>query len=144
MKKIGFLSVIMSMFLISGCESGPKVISKEDLPKQALEFAITHVPDTEIALVVKDGNEYEVGFVNGWTIEFNRRGEWKEFDSLRDGIPESMESIIPEAILNTVKSKFIALSIYDVKKEGNIYELKLDTGFEVEMNSKGEILDISM
>ena len=68
-------AVIVCMASIS-CSAKNVVIKVQDLPQQAQSFLDTHFKTSEISLVVKDGNEYDIRFENGWEVEFNHKGQW--------------------------------------------------------------------
>ena len=118
------------------------VISVNELPKTAQIFIATHFDGLEIAYAKKDDGEYEVKFSNGYSVEFNRRGDWKEVDCNNDPVPESVIALIPNAIPQYIANAFPKAAITKVQKERRHYEIELNNDLDLEFTSDGVLCDI--
>ena len=129
-------AVIVCMASIS-CSAKNVVIKVQDLPQQAQSFLDTHFKTSEISLVVKDGNEYDIRFENGWEVEFNHKGQWEKIDCKRDSVPSSVISILPEAIPSYLRSNYENAFITEIGLDHSGYDVELSNGLDIEFSSNG-------
>ena len=141
-----YLFVLVALVASLGCsaaEIGDVPIEAKALPATAQQFLKTHFPNVEITYAIKDVDfadvEYKVALSNGIVIEFNKSGSWKDIDGNGRPLPES---IIPTVVLKTIKASFPGRVITDISIDRSHYEVKLDSGLEVEMNSSGKIVEV--
>lgn len=122
-----------------------------DLPNNSIKFLRENYSHskygTPIYLVEYDDTrngkveEFEVHFVNGTVIEFNRDGELKSIDcGIGDIVPLS---IIPSKICNTLKcyEKNLEIVEYTIDRELFLteYEIELRNGREFTFNKNGKL-----
>jgi Protein of unknown function (DUF2874). len=143
MKKI--LMIGLAVFLALPFASAKDVITKdvEKLPVLAREFISKYFPDEKISYIEIDrgivSTTYEVTFVNGIDLEFNKKGEWREVDTKNFPIPAG---IVPDQINEFVKQHFEQEFITQIEKKMFRYEIKLSNKMELEFNKKGELVEI--
>lgn len=112
-------------------------IDPRALPQTAITFIKTYFPETTILYVEMDRKEYEVALSNGVEIEFMLNGEWKEVDGHYIALPNSF---IPDVIMKTVKHSYPNNVIMKVKKEWNVYQIKLNNMMELYIDISGQLL----
>lgn len=133
--KIKFLILaLVFATTISACGKEDKPIQKSQLPKNSQEFVDQHFTDLQIAHIIKDYDSYDVKFTNGYDVEFNKKGEWKEVDCELDAVPAA---IIPTNIADYVKTNFATSFIVRISKEYNHYDVELSTDLDLEFNLDG-------
>lgn len=130
-------------FIISGSCSARNIIVKvQDLPQAAQSFLTEHFDSEEVSLAIKDDNEYEVRFVNGWEVEFDRKGQWKKVDCKRDEVPAGIISLIPEAITSYLSVNFDKAFVTEISKDRSGYDIELNNGLDLDFTSKGQLKEI--
>lgn len=156
MKKIFMMLFCLMMAIGTYAQREYQEITKEQLPKNVIEFVDTYYSDS----IYKDYkcfvefeyqfrpstliDEYEVHFDNGTKLEFNRRGN---LTSIECGINDKINvNILPVIIKDQLKKysnrKIVELSI-DYNRRGKKpleYEIDFDNGFECKFNSKGKVI----
>lgn len=112
------------------------------LPKLSQEFIKKHFPNEKISFVIidKEGMKttYELMFTSGKEIEFYKNGQWKEIDTKKEAIPQS---IIPSSLRQYVKENF-PNDVYVVQMEKKFWgiEVELSNKLELEFNRQGRFL----
>ena len=132
------LAFLVACSVVSSCQAKDKVIQIKDLPQVAQTFVSTHFSDKEVSLVIKDGNEYEVRFVNGWEVDFDKKGEWEKVDCQNDSVPCSVIGIVPESIPAYLNENFEKAFVTEIGKEHNGYDIELSNGIGVDFSLKGQ------
>ena len=132
------LAIVMVACLIAcSCSAKNTIVKVQDLPQAAQAFLATHFSNTDVALVIKDGNEYEIRMENGWELEFDNKGQWEKIDCQRDAIPASVTSTLPEAIVSYLSSNFENAFVTEISKDRSGYDIELSNGLDLEFTSKG-------
>ena len=132
------LAIVMAACLIAcSCSAKNTIVKVQDLPQAAQAFLATHFSNTDVALAIKDGNEYEIRMDNGWELEFDNKGQWEKIDCQRDAIPASVASTLPEAIVSYLSSNFENAFITEISKDRSGYDIELSNGLDLEFTSKG-------
>lgn len=144
MKRYFFLLVAtVATLTCSAAEMDDTPIEAKALPLAAKHFLRSAFPSTDVSFATKDVDwldvEYKVMLANGYVIEFNKSGEWTEIDGKGQALPVNL---IPAAALATLKSRFPEQKITEISKDRGHYDLNLDNGLEVEINTLGEIVSI--
>ena len=122
----------------ASCQKAEKTaIEFGELPSQAQTFVQTHFADKQIAAVYRD-NDFEVIFTDGANIDFNKRGDWDEVeDRDADGVPED---IIPAPIRQFVSDRHPGQYVVQIGKEGNKYDVELNTDIEIVFDKNGNFV----
>lgn len=115
-----------------------------DLPQDAREMITTYFKKSEINRIKIDskflgGNEYEVILDNGTEIEFDSDGKWIEVDCGHRAVPQSL---IPNDIVNHVKSNYAGRSIVKIEHKHNKYEVELSNGIDLVFDQNGKFLHV--
>lgn len=141
MKKL-VLMVLMAFSLIA-CESQEKKeINFSSLPQKSQQFINQHFADKTIQIIFMEkeifDKDYEVIFVDGSKIEFNKNGNWKDVEcKFRPGVPLTF---IKQGIVSLVSSRFPYAFIESISFEHNRYEVDLSNDIEMVFDSEGRFL----
>ncbi len=144
-KRIVFL--ITSVLFSVSVFSADKVIPFEQLPKNAQEFTRKYFsaedPMYKQAYVTYDAeffdSSYTVVFTTGDGLEFNKNGEWKDFDCKRCTVPDE---IIPATIKAYLSTYAPEIQVKKIEKNRRDYEIKLSSGLELKFDLEGNLIEI--
>ena len=146
MRKIMTMVAIAAAALLGlqSCEKNDELIGESKLPSSAQTFLQENFPSEAIQSVVKDYDDgthtYKVSLSDGTYIEFKKNGEWKEIENRTSGIPESA---IPAKIMEYINANYPDNFIIDIEHNRH-YDVELDSGLDLDFNSKGEFLRIDL
>lgn len=121
------------------------VIMFEKLPATAQKFLNKHFPNEPILSVVKDSDglevDYSVYYENGVEVKFDRKGNWESVEHEYSSIPES---VLPEQILNMIKSKHPDRKVTGITRDltgrDKGYEVELDNVLELRFDLDGRFI----
>ena len=131
------LAIVMAACLIAcSCSAKNTIVKVQDLPQAAQAFLAAHFTGTDVAVAIKDGNEYEIRMDNGWELEFDNKGQWEKIDCQRDAIPASVASTLPEAIVSYISSNFEKAFVTEINKDHSGYDIELSNGLDM---TRGDI-----
>ncbi len=131
-------AIVMAACLIAcSCSAKNTIVKVQDLPQAVQSFLAAHFSNTDVAVAVKDGNEYEIRMDNGWEVEFDNKGQWEKIDCQRDAIPASVTSTLPEAIVSYLNSNFEKAFVTEIARDRSGYDVELSNGIDLEFTSKG-------
>lgn len=120
-----------------------KPISVNELPKKSLEFIQHYFPEREVsfAKMEKDfwDKKYEVVFVNGEKIDFDKNGNWEEVDCKFSVVPDT---IVPQQIRNHIAKQFPQAKVRKIERDSKGYEVKLDNRFELKFTLAFQLVEI--
>ncbi len=138
------LFLLVSLFTISFASAKDVVTTDmQRLPQPAREFIKQYFPSEQISYIKIDEEimttHYEVIFVSGAEIEFNKEGVWKEIDANRMEVPAA---IIPAPIASYLKQNFPNTSVIKIEKKRYLYEVKLSNRLELEFDKDGNFVRI--
>ena len=140
MKKIKVLiTAIFTLLAVTVFADNEKPIQKHQLPKVSQEFINKYFKDYEISFCTKDYDSYDVKFTNGYEIEFNTKGEWKEVDCRKDAIPAA---IIPVQVSKYVKQYYAKNYVTKINRDFNKFEVELNSGLDLEIDKNGKLREI--
>lgn len=134
MKKNLILLFCLAAFSMFACETPDTPITKEQLPQTAQSFINQFFSDYQIAYIQKDSDSYDVKFSNGFEVDFNKKGEWKEVDCQTSEVPSG---IVPENIRNYVNTNYNGLFIVQIGKDHFEYDVELNNGLELVFDKNG-------
>ena len=116
MKKLVFLFVCMFSITMVKADN-EKPIDVKQLPAKAQTFVSTYFKDQKVALVKEESGffykNYDVVFVSGEKVEFDKSGNWTEIQCKQSEVPAQA---IPEAIRNYVKTNYPDAKIVEIEK----------------------------
>lgn len=147
MKKIFALMACLFALNATIYADNDKLISVNELPKNAQSFIKEYFSDLEVTyakkeiddLVVVEG--YEVLFSNGTKVEFSKKGEWENVENKEGMVPIAL---IPTEIMNFLKQSKTDVKIIEIAKDkrGEI-EVKVLGGLEYEFDKNFNLVDIN-
>ncbi len=138
------LTALVAVVLLAG-EGCAKdhIVTFEKLPANAQNFIKKHFAEKQISLCKKDVDfsetTYEVYFNDGCSVEFNKKGEWKEVSCRASGVPDA---IIPSPILDYVKSNYPGVKIVKIDLDKRGYEIELTNRLELKFNKQFQLIDL--
>ena len=138
MKKLVLFLVAVLLTLPVLADDG-RVIPFEKLPQPAKVLLKKYFVDQAPLIVKADWDDFEVIYENGVKVEFDKRGEWKDFDCRYTAVPEEL---VPGPIKAQVTASYPGATIIKLKRDRRGYEVKLDNGLEIEFNKSFTIVDI--
>ncbi len=148
MKKTLLLLVcVFSLFVfaLSMKADNERVITVNQLPAAAQTFLKKNFADVKIAIVMVETDflekVYDVTFANGHSVEFDRKGEWKEVNCKYGEVPAQ---IIPDPIRKYVTENYPDAKIWEIEldKSDKRYELRLSNHWELKFNLAGVLVHL--
>ena len=83
--------------------------------------------------------DYVVIFTDGKKLEFDSKGNWKSINFHDTEIPAAM---LPEQIVEYVKTQYPGQIITKIEKENKKYEVDLNNGLELIFNNKFQFIKL--
>lgn len=143
MKQWITLTICLLTWFGSAKADEDKPIQVNELPKKAQEFIQQHFAKHNVsyAKMEKDfwDKNYDVVFVNGDKIEFDKNGKWENVDCKYSEVPKA---IIPKAILEYVAKNYPQCKIVQLERDHRGYEVELSNKLEIKFNSNFQIVGI--
>ena len=139
---------LLASVLFTVCAfSAEKLITFEQMPKQAQEFANKYfAPDDplyRISYIVYDSelfdSSYMVVYANGDGLEFNKDGEWKDFDCKHCVVPAEL---VPVPIQAYVDANLAGQQIKKLERNRRSYEVEMSGGLELKFDLDGKLIEI--
>ena len=141
MKKY-FSVVLIALCSLTAC-ANEQVIPFDQVPEPAKAIVAAHFDASQIAYVTLDRGlldaEYDVKFNDGRSLEFNKAGELLKVDCKQTEVPAAL---IPETVRAYVKANFPNAFITEWSKDDRRWKAELNSGLELEFNSKYEFIRI--
>ncbi|MBR6248368.1 MAG: PepSY-like domain-containing protein [Muribaculaceae bacterium] len=116
-----------------------QVINFNQLPQAAQTLLKEHFASKVPLIVTVDWDDYTIVYDSGEKVEFDKQGEWKEFNCRTSHVPSAL---IPEQIKSHIKSTFPGTTIIQLERNRRGYEVKLNNGLEVEYSPAFNVIDI--
>lgn len=143
MKRICMTLIMASTLLLPVHADDDKPIQFSGLPRTAQQFVMQNFADKKVALAKMEsdffGKNYDVIFVNGDKVEFDRSGNWKK---IKCKYSQVSASLVPNPIMVYVRDNYPECKIIELEKEENTYEAKLSNGWELKFNKNFELIDL--
>lgn len=118
-----------------------EAVRERELPSASREFLRIHFGGVGVDRAVRkvdDGHvEYKVYLSNGFDVEFDRSGVWRNVDGHFTELPLSVIYMLPESILQYVDYHYPDLIIVEIDKWHGGYEVGLNSDFELDFTSDG-------
>ncbi len=118
-----------------------RVITFDALPQVAKEFVKKHFPNEKVARVEQDRGDktYDLNFRNGTSIDFDKKGYWKEVDCERKAVPSA---IVPKSIRDYVKANYSSEKITKIEVQRGRYEIELSNGVDLKFDKKFKVVEV--
>lgn len=143
MKKMITLTCCLLAFFSWAKADNDLPVTVNELPQKAQEFIKQYFPKQEVsfAKVEKDfwEKKYEIVFVSGEKIEFDKNGNWEEVKCKFSVVPNG---IVPEKIREQLSKQFPDAKVLKIERDSKGYEVELDNKLEVKYNSSFQLTDI--
>ncbi len=141
MKKY-FSIVLMALCSLTACAK-EQVIPYDQVPKPAKAIVAAHFDASQIAYVTLDKGlldaDYDIKFNDGRSLEFNKAGELTKVDCKQTEVPSAL---IPDAVRSYVKANFPNAFITEWSKDDRRWKAELNSGLDLEFNSKFEFVRV--
>ena len=138
--KILLITLLTSIGVFTA-KADDRPISISQLPAKAQQFIQTYFKNVEISYATVDRDyldkSYEVRFVNGTKVEFEKSGEWDNIDCHREAIPVG---IVPDKIEEYVKNNHPGQIIVKIDRDRRDYEIDLRNGIEIKFNRNFQVI----
>lgn len=144
MKKLLFL--LLSVFTLQVAQAdNDKPITFDKLPAKAQTFIKQNFPTEKVAFTKMEkgflDTSYDVVFVNGNGVEFDKNGEWTELDCKRSSVPTKA---VPAQITKFVKEGHPNATILKLERDRYTYEVKLSNFWEIKFDKQFNVIDMDM
>jgi len=148
MKNIVSLSLklfLLGFFLMTTqLQAQKRNITINELPKTAQTFLMQNFKQNTVDQIIEEKergriDEYKVTYANGWEVEFDAKGNWKEVDGNHKAIPDAF---ILSAMKEYITKNYPQTSITKIQKKRNRYEIDLSNNIELIFNGSGKFLRI--
>ncbi len=141
MKKY-FSVVLMALCSLTACAK-EQVIAYDQVPEAAKAIVAAHFDASQISYVTVDKGlldcDYDIKFNDGRSLEFNKAGELLKVDCKLAEVPSAL---IPEQVRAYVKANFPNAFITEWSKDDRRWKAELNSGLDLEFNSKYEFVRI--
>lgn len=146
MKRVLFLMTVIAM-AVASASAAEKLLMFEQLPQEVQTFTRKYFsadnPLYRHAYVTYDAelfdSSYMVVFTNGDGLEFNKDGQWKDFDCKQCVVPNE---VIPAPILDYLSASFPGVAVKKIEKNRLSYEIGLENGLELEFDLDGNLVEV--
>ena len=130
------LVVILAVTTLFSAEAGnDKPISFDQLPETSKVFIREYFKEADISYAKIDrdlfSKSYEVYFINGNKIEFDKKGEWDTVECLKCEIPSG---IVPALIAKYVEKNHPDFTIVKIERNRRNYEIELNNELEIKFD----------
>ncbi|MDR2891097.1 MAG: PepSY-like domain-containing protein [Alistipes sp.] len=143
MKKASLFSLAVALILPAAACADNRPIEVEELPAQAKSFLEVNFKDAKVSFATVDrelfGGTYEVTFVDGGSVDFDRKGNWKEVECKTGAVPAA---IVPEAILSHVSSRHPESHIRTISHDGRDWDVDLNNGLDLKFDRRFRLVEI--
>ena len=125
MKKLMTLAICLFAFIGITRADDDKPVTVDQLPQKAQTFIKQYFADKQVSLAKQERDffdkSYEVMFVNGEKVEFDKNGEWKDVDCKFSEVPAD---------------------IIQIDRDSRGYEVQLNNRLELSYNTSFQLTDI--
>lgn len=139
MKKILIFLFAVLVLSFSARADHDQVITFNQLPANAQSLLKQHFADKVPLIVTMDWDDYTIRYESGEKVEFDKQGNWKEFECKTSHVPSAL---IPEEIKSHVRATFPGTTIINLDRNRRGYEIKLNNGLEIEYDRAFRVIDI--
>lgn len=143
MKQLMTLTVCLFALIGIAKADNDNPIQVNELPQKAQEFIKQNFPKNEVsyAKVEKEfmDKKFEVVFVNGDKVEFDKNGAWKEVDCKFSVVPDN---IIPKQIKAHLNKQYPEAKILKIERDSKGYEVKLNNRLELKYTPTFQLREI--
>ena len=144
MKKLFLLLVVSIVGMAPMLADNDKMITREELPKEAQMFLTQHFEGIEILYAKADCDmgvvtSYDVVLEGNVKIEFNRSGDWTSVDCEKGQVPDS---VLPQEVLDYVRKRFARAYVVEIERGMMGYDVKLSNDLELDFDKSGKFVRV--
>ena len=144
MKKLFLLLVVSIVGMAPMLADNDKMITREELPKEAQMFLTQHFEGIEVLYAKADRDmgvvtSYDVVLEGDVKIEFNRSGDWTSVDCEKGQVPNG---VLPRGVLDYVTKRFAEAYVVEIEKGLRGYEVNVSNDIDLEFDKNGEFLRV--
>lgn len=143
MKRLITLTLCLFALLGIAKADDDKPITINELPQKAREFIKQYFSKNAVsyAKMEKDfwDKKYDVVFVNGDKIEFDKNGQWEEIDCKFTVVPDTL---IPNQIKDYVTNQFPRTKVLKIERNQKGFEVKLNNKLEIKFNPTFQVIGV--
>lgn len=144
MKKLFLLLVVSIVGMTPMLADNDKMITREELPKEAQMFLTQHFEGIEVLYAKADRDmgvvtSYDVVLEGDVKVEFNRSGDWTSVDCEKGRVPND---VLPRGVLDYVTKRFAEAYVVEIEKGLRGYEVKLSNDIDLEFDKDGKFLRV--
>jgi hypothetical protein len=144
MKKLFLLLVVSIVGMAPMLADNDKMITREELPKEAQMFLTQHFEGIEVLYAKADRDmgvvtSYDVVLKGDVKVEFNRSGDWTSVDCEKGQVPDS---VLPRGVLDYVTKRFAEAYVVEIEKGLRGYEVKLSNDIDLEFDKDGKFMRV--
>lgn len=143
MKKVLLLVVCLFTLQTVARADDDKPIQVNQLPQQAQTFIKHYFPSAKVAMAKMETDlfdkSYDVIFTNGDKLEFDKKGAWTEVNCKFSAVPLD---VLPAQIQKYVRANHPDAKVLRIEKDRKDYEVKLSNGWEIEFDSKFNVIEM--
>lgn len=144
MKKLLMMVLCLSAAGTMAFAADDQPITVDQLPKSAQAFLKTHFAGVAVSHAKIDkeltSTDYDVVLANGFKVEFDGKGKWKDVDAPKGG--EVSHKIVPTKIADYVKANYADRKIEQINRDTRDYEVELDNGLDLKFDLKFKFLGL--
>ena len=143
MKK--FILMILSVVLFQNFTyaDSERMISIEQLPAAAQKLIKTYFGTQTVTYAKVDGYmfdvDYEVRLSDGTTIEFDRKGNWKNIECKQVALPGTL---LPTKIAEYVAKYYSGTKVVKIERNKRSYEVELSNGLELTFDTRFNLINV--
>ena len=141
MKRIIFLLTCLVVIQTAAFAGKDRMITVDQLPNNAQQFIEKYFANVAVSYAKMDSEifdtSYEVIFVNGSKVEFDRKGEWTDVDCKFSEVPTG---IVPSLIQDYVMAHHKDMKVVEIDRDNKDYEIKLSNKLELKFDLKYNLI----
>ncbi len=132
MKKLFLSLTCLVLVSTASFADDDRAISVNQLPQTAQQFIQSYFVDVEISYAKMESElfdkSYEIIFVNGNKVEFDKNGKWTDIDCKYTEVPIG---IVPQKIQDFIAKNHPNTKVIEIDKDRWDYDLKLNNRIEL-------------
>lgn len=142
MKKLVLLLVSVFTFQVAMADND-KPVAFEQLPAAAQQFVKQNFPNVKVAFAKMEnklfGASYDVVFINGDNLEFDKNGQWTEISCKHQTVPLG---VVPAQIKQFVDSNYPGVKYLSLERDRDSYEIRLSNYWEIKFDKNFNVIDM--
>ncbi len=143
MKRVMLFALCLMASVSVAQADNAKPVEVKDLPASSQQFMKDNFKEREVSVATVEreflSKKYDVSFVDGSSISFNKKGEWNEIDNKKQPVPANC---VPDKIAEFVAKKYPKTHIISIEKGRKETEVKLSNGLELTFDSKYNLIGL--